>query len=194
MLIYTKRSDEELIVLLREGDKIAFSTLYSRYKGLLYVYACKIIKDFDLAEDLVQEVFISVWDKRDAINFKTSISSYLYAAVRYRFFDLIDKQKVKSDYVQSFQLFLDQGEFLTDNYIAEKELAKIIENEIARLPIKMREIFELSRKLNLKNKQIAEHLGISEKTVKNQISLAMKVLRDKLGVLGFLYFYYFFKY
>lgn len=178
--MYTKLNDIALTELLKKGDSIAFSTIYSRYKGLLYVYACKIVRDFDLAEDLVQEVFMSIWDKRATIDFRTSISSYLYSAVRYRFFDFIDKQKVKSDYVQSFQLFLDKGEFLTDNYIAEKELAELIEIEIARLPHKMREIFELSRKLNLKNTQIAEQLGISEKTVRNQLSLAIKILRNKL--------------
>jgi len=102
--------------------------------------------------------------------------------VRYRFFDFIDKQKVKSAYAQSFQLFLDKGEFLTDHYIAEKELAALIESEVVKLPHKMREIFELSRKSNLKNAQIAEKLGISEKTVRNQLSLALKTLRSKLSM------------
>jgi RNA polymerase sigma-70 factor (family 1) len=185
--MYSERIDGELIALVKKGDSVAFGTIYDRYRGLLYVYACKIVKDFDLAEDLVQEIFISLWEKRETIDLKISLSSYLYSAIRYRFFDLIDRQKVQSDYVKSFQLFLDKGEFLTDNYIAERELAKLIESEIAGLPVKMREIFELSRKSNLKNIQIAEQLGISEKTVRNQISLAISILRRRLSLLFFIF-------
>lgn len=188
--MYSKLNDIALADLLKKGDSAAFSMIYTRYRGLLYIYACKIVKDFDLAEDLVQEVFISIWDKRETIDFKTSISSYLYSAVRYKFFDFIDKQKVKSDYVQSLQLFLDKGEFLTDDYIAERELAALIEGEIARLPKKMREIFELSRQMNLKNTQIAEQLGLSEKTVRNQLSLAIKTLRSKLPMSTFVLLFF----
>jgi len=135
---------------------------------------------------LVQDIFIYLWDKRQTINFTSSISSYLYSAIRYKFFDLVDKQKVRADYVQAFQLFLDKGEFLTDNYITEKELSATIEKEIANLSAKMREVFLLSRKENLSNKEIAERLNISEKTVKNQLSTALKTLKVRLGLLTFL--------
>jgi len=83
-------------------------------------------------------------------------------------------------------LFLDKGEFLTDNYITEKELSATIEKEIANLSAKMREVFLLSRKENLSNKEIAERLNISEKTVKNQLSTALKTLKVRLGLLTFL--------
>ena len=186
-MLYSKLSDQDLVRFLKKGEPDAFTVLYDRYKGLIYVYACKIVKDFDIAEDLVQDVFISIWEKREALVFDSSVSSYLYAAVRYRFFDLVDRQKVRTDYAKKLQLFLDKGEFSIDNYIAEKELAETIEKEIAYLPAKMREIFILSRKSNLKNAEIAGHLGISEKTVKNQVSLALKELRKKLGLLGLLF-------
>jgi RNA polymerase sigma-70 factor (ECF subfamily) len=187
MIIYNSLADIELADLLKSDDTSAFTELYSRYKGLLYIYACKITRDDDIAEDMVQELFINVWDKRKSINFSSSISSYLYATVRYKFFDLVDKQKVRTDYVQAFQLFLDKGEYLTDNYILEKELSATIEKEISNLPSKMREVFLLSRKENLSNKEIAQRLDISEKTVKNQISTALKTLKTKLGLLTFLF-------
>lgn len=186
MITYDSLADAELTNLLKSNDTVAFTELYNRYKGILYIYACKITKDDDIAEDLIQELFINLWDKRETINFTSSISSYLYSAVRYKFFDLVDKQKVRADYVQAFQLFLDKGEYLTDNYITEKELAATIEKEIANLPAKMREVFLLSRKENLSNKEIAERLDISEKTVKNQLSTALKTLKVKLGLLTFL--------
>ncbi len=179
-------SDVELTDLLKSGNQMAFTEIYNRYKGLLYIYACKITKDEDVAEDIVQDVFIYLWDKRKTIDFKLSISSYLYSAIRYKFFDLIDREKVRENYIQKFQIFLDKQEYTTDEYIAEKELRATIEKEIDNLPDKMREIFLLSRKTNLSNKEIAERLGISEKTVKNQVSTALKTLRIKLGLFTFL--------
>ena len=187
MIAYNSFSDTELTDLLKSDDQFAFTELYNRFKGILYIYACKITRDNDIAEDLVQDVFIYLWDKRQSINFTSSIGSYLYSSVRYKFFDLIDKQKVRADYVQAFQAFLDQGEYLTDNYISEKELAATIEKEVANLPAKMREVFLLSRKDNLTNKEIAERLNISEKTVKNQLSTALKTLRTKMGLVAFLF-------
>jgi RNA polymerase sigma-70 factor, ECF subfamily len=187
MIVYNSLADVELADLLKSDDTGAFTELYNRYKGLLYIYACKITKDDDIAEDLVQELFINIWDKRKSINFTSSICSYLYSAVRYKFFDLVDKQKVRADYVQAFQLFLDKGEYLTDNYILEKELSATIEKEISNLPSKMREVFLLSRKENISNKEIAQRLDISEKTVKNQLSIALKTLKTKLGLLTFLF-------
>jgi RNA polymerase sigma-70 factor (ECF subfamily) len=187
MVAYGSLSDTEIADLLKSGDQAAFTEIYNRFKGILYIYACKITRDDDIAEDLVQDVFIYLWDKRQTINFTSSVPSYLYSAIRYKFFDLVDKQKVRSDFVQAFQAFLDQGEYLTDNYIIEKELSATIEKEVSNLPAKMREVFLLSRKENLNNKEIAERLDISEKTVKNQISTALKTLKVKLGLLTFLY-------
>lgn len=179
-------TDLELTGLLKKGDNLAFSEIYNRFQGVLYVYACKITKDTDEAEDIVQEVFLYLWDKRNTITLQSSISSYLYSAVRYKFFNLLDRKKIRADYQESFRSFINQGEYITDDYIREREFSKLIESEIAALPDKMREVFELSRKFNLSRKEISAHLNISEKTVKNQINNALKILRKRLGLLAFL--------
>ena len=186
MPAYSSFNDSELTAMLQSGDNAAFNEIYRRFQGLLYIYACKIIKDQDEAEDIVQEVFLYLWDKRYTIIFKSPISVYLYTAVRYKFFNLLDHKKVRTDYKDSLQHFLDHGEPLTDHYIREKEFSQLIEQEISALPYKMREIFELSRKQHLSRKQIAEQLNISEKTVKNQINNALKILRQRLGFWVFL--------
>jgi RNA polymerase sigma factor (sigma-70 family) len=95
-------------------------------------------------------------------------------------------KKIRANYTKSFQDFLDEGEYITDNYIREKEFSQIIEKEIAALPDKMRQVFELSRRQNLSRKEIAEKLNLSEKTVKNQITNALKILRGKLDIISFL--------
>jgi RNA polymerase sigma-70 factor (family 1) len=192
---YQSYTDQELIYLLKDNSRPAFTQIYDRYQGLLYIYACKITKDESEAEDIVQEVLFYLWDKRNVISFEHSLSSYLYSAIRYKFFNLIDRKKVRTDYAQSFQNFINRETTQADFSVREKEMVRLIEKEISLLPEKMREVFELSRKNHLSHKEIAEKLDITEKTVKNQVNNALKTLRVKLGVLNFciflLNFYYF---
>lgn len=186
MTSYQSLTDFELSTLLKKGDLIAYNEIYERFQGLLYIYACKIVKNNDDAEDIVQEVFLYLWDKRFSISINSSISVYLYKAVRYKFMNLLDHKKVRADYKESLNQFINQGEYITDHYIRQKEFSQIIEKEVTALPDKMREIFELSRKNHLSRKEIAEKLGLSEKTVKNQITNALKILRGRLSLFSFL--------
>ena len=185
---YSSYTDQELAVCLKRGDQVAFTEIYHRYKGELYVYACKLVKDEDAAADLVQDILISIWDKRERLVLKTSMVAYLFTALRYRFFDLVDKQKVRTDYVASFQSFIDEGEWVTDNQIAEKELMAFVDQQIEALPEKMRKVFLMSYKENLSYKEIGDRLNISEKTAHNQANNALKILKLKLGMMALLLF------
>lgn len=180
-------SDEELFSFLKKGDHVAYEIIYKRFWPLLYIYACKMLDDRDEAQDVLQEVFIHLWDKGDQVQLSGPLSSYLYAAVRYKIFDLNDRKKVRVNYIDSLQDFIDQGAYITDEHIREKELAAQIEKEIALLPPKMREVFELSRNTDMTYKKIGQQLHISDKTVKKQVGNAVKILRLKLGmaVLGY---------
>lgn len=188
MAAYSTYTDQDLATLLKESDQVAFTEIYNRFKGELYVYAVKLVKDEDLAGDLVQEVLISLWDRREAIVFKSTVVAYLFTALRYKFFDWVDKQKVRTDYAASFQSFIDEGEWVTDNQIAEKELMEFIEQQIMQLPEKMRTVFLLSYKENLSYKEISERLNITEKTAHNQANNALKLLKLKLGMFAVLLF------
>lgn len=192
MSVYSTYTDQELAAFLKQGNKDAYTQIYDRFQPLLYVYACKIVKDDYEAEDIVQEVFIYLWDKREDINFITSLKSYLYSAVKYKFMNLLDHKKVRADYSASMQRFIDSGDYITDNYIREKEFIALIEREIALLPEKMREVFLLSRKENLSNKEIADRLNITEKTARNQVNTALQKLRVRLGLFKFLMFLIFY--
>jgi RNA polymerase sigma-70 factor (ECF subfamily) len=173
-------SDEELLLHFKSGDRKAYEQIYNRYWAIMYVYARKIMADADDAQDIVQEVFTYVWHKRDTLNINTSLSLYLYTSVRYRIFDLLDHKKVRTDYKTYLQQFINEGEYITDDQLREKELVAVIEKEVAALPPKMREMFELSRKEGLSHKEIAEKLGVSDLTVKKQVSNAVKILKGKL--------------
>lgn len=181
---YPDLSDIELIALVSNKDEQAFSTLYERYFPLLFIYAGKIIPDQEIAKDILQDVFVSLWSKTPQ-DIKTNFSSYMYSAVRYQLFDYIDKQKVRKGYADSLQHFLNQGECSTDNYLIEKELQQQIEKEVMNLPPKMREIFILSRQENKSYEEIARQSSISPNTVRKQISNALKIMRSKFAFLFF---------
>ncbi|SMC64518.1 RNA polymerase sigma factor [Pedobacter africanus] len=172
--------DDELLLLFKAGDRNAYEQIYNRYWAIMYVYARKIMADADDAQDIVQEVFTYLWHKGAELSIKTSLAVYLYTAVRYRIFDLLDHRKVRTDYKAYLQQFIDEGEYITDNQLRERELVAVIEREVALLPAKMREMFEMSRNEGLSHKEIAEKLGVSDLTVKKQVSNAVKILKEKL--------------
>ena len=182
-------TDTELVSLLQEGNKEAYEEIYHRFKGVLYIHAFRMLQDQEEAKDVVHEIFSRIWTKRGQLNFTIGLSAYLYTSVRNLILDQIAHRKVESDYLSSLQAFIRADDYITDHLIREKELVAMIDREIAALPPKMREIFELSRKANLTHRQIAEQLGISEKTVKKQVNNALKTLRLKLGIYTYILFF-----
>jgi len=181
VIAYKERTDTQLVDLLKSGDHAAFTEIYKRFSGLLYSYAFKLTGDTDTAKDLVQELFISLWDKREKTELLTSLSSYLYSAVRYKFLKLIAHQKIKSAYAERFLNILEQGSWAIDHYITDKELAAEVEKLVSSLPKKQARIFALSRLEYRSHEEIAQEMELSEKTVKNIMSQAVKNLRLKIG-------------
>jgi RNA polymerase sigma-70 factor (family 1) len=191
MADYINLSDHQLAALLGESDRRAFTEIYDRYKIPLYVHAFHRLKDREEAKDLVQHLFTTLWDSRESLSLTSHLSGYLYTATRNRVFKVIAHQQVSNTYLESIQASVMSGDCITDHVIREKEMSAIIEREIAALPAKMREVLELRQKSHLSNQEIADHLGISEKTVRNQIHNALKILRSKLGVLGYFIFLFY---
>lgn len=177
-------SDEELLKEYQAGNIQAFELIYNRYKGVLYIHAYKMLRDEDEAKDVVQELFIKLFSKASVICLRTTLSAYLYASIRNRILDIIAHKRIKTDYLASLEDFVQQGVYTTDQLMREKELAFQIEKEVSLLPEKMRQIFEMSRNANLSHKEIAAKLDISDKTVKKQISNALKLIKVKLHLYG----------
>lgn len=179
---YSTYNDTDLLTLLREErDQRAYSEIYNRYWAMLFRHGRKMLQDEDDALDVVQDVFTMLWVKSEELQITTSLSSYLYSSVRHSILNLIKRSKIRDTYLNSLEEFLDKGEFVTDNQVRYKEFAGQIEGEINNLPPKMREVFQLSRKLGLSYNQIAIELNISEETVRKQMFRALKKLRLKLG-------------
>jgi len=183
MAAYSNFSDQELTVLLRERDHAAFTEIYERYWALLFRHARRMIHNDEEAGDIVQEVFSYLWDRGSSIYLQHSLSAYLYSAIRHKTLDLIKRSRVKDKYLFSLGKFSERSNIDLNEDLIIKELERKIEAGIELLPLKMRTVFELSRKENLSHKEIAQQLNISDSAVKKQITRAIKILRLRLQLI-----------
>jgi RNA polymerase sigma-70 factor (family 1) len=183
-------SDQELLLLLKAGDREAYEQIYHRYKFVLHNHAWNKTRNREESQDIIQEIFTMLWAKRDTLDVNTNLSGYLYTSLRNYILNQIVHKEVQNKYIASIQSFVDQESVIADHLVRENQLKALIEKEIDALPPRMKEVFLLSRRENLSHKEIAELLGTTEQTVKKQMTNTLKVLRKKLGTL--IYFYYFF--
>lgn len=183
-------SDDELLLLLKVGDREAYEQIYHRYKFVLHNHAWNKTRNREESQDIIQEIFTMLWAKRETLDVNTNLSGYLYTSLRNHILNQIVHKEVQNKYITSIQSFIDQESVVADHLVRENQLKALIEKEIDALPPRMKEVFLLSRRENLSHKEIAELLGTTEQTVKKQMTNTLKVLRKKLGVL--IYFYYFF--
>ncbi|QQL50469.1 RNA polymerase sigma-70 factor [Mucilaginibacter ginkgonis] len=174
-------SDHELITLLKQDRRSAFQELYNRYWRTLYNDAYKRLKDKQLCEEVVQEVFINLWQKREGIQINSTVGGYLHTAVSNLVIDFFRKDSVRARYREHYKLFNSEVDDTTQTEIDLRELSQTIAAEVSRLPDKCRSVYELSRKEHKSNKEIARELSISEKTVENHITNALRKLRLSLG-------------
>lgn len=187
---YNQLSDEELADLLKAGDRGAYTVIFDRFYGLLFIHACKLLRNEDEAKDVVQELFEVLWTRREGLSFEQSLSAYLYASIRNRIINRISHYEVEHKYINSLRGFIDRDTYFADYRVREHEMRKMIEEEISALPPKMREIFELSRRDYFSHKEIAEKLQISEHTVRTHVKKALRILKPKLGIIAYLLLYF----
>jgi RNA polymerase sigma-70 factor, ECF subfamily len=172
---------------IRQSDLNAFERLYFEYQPRLYAFSKKFIPNNELAKDIVQEVFIDFWERRQDIEIKTSIKSYLFQMIHNRCLNYIRDQKIRDKYSNYVETKLKEAELLFFNQTQEsyksiffEDIKKILDQSIQDLPESCKEIFILSRGDGLSNKEISEQLNISVRTVENQIYRALKVLKESL--------------
>ena len=177
MADYNSYSDVELTILLKQDSLDAFTTIHKRYYGVLYSHAYKRLPDREEVRDILQELFTYLWNNRQSINFNVDLKAYLYTAARNKILNVFKHQKVKNDYVTSFENFLIIDASTPDEVLRVKELIVLIDAEVSALPPQMRLIFQLSRNANLSHHEIAEELNISPLTVKKQVNNSLRILR-----------------
>ncbi|AUS06052.1 RNA polymerase sigma factor [Pseudotamlana carrageenivorans] len=154
-------NDDYLIHLLHKGDESALTLIYKKYWQIMYLAAYNIVKNKEVSEDIVQDVFVNLWNKKDKVLVKTSLKSYLYTSTIYKVYDFFRKNK-KMIHVELLDDFSQKAQVLTpENQLIHKELIQQFEDVIKVLPKKCKEVFKLSREQGLSNKDIAKQLNVS---------------------------------
>lgn len=181
-------SEQDLLQMIRDSDYAAFEELHHRYYNLLYTMAAKKTGDPDEAYDLVQNMFIELWEKRAAFTITNTLEAWLKNRVWFKLSGYFRAKGLREKHLQNFSLFLQQEQTV---YIPETELQEItaqydtmiavINRTVEDMPVKMREVFLLSRQDDYSIAAIAVMLGISPKTVKNHINIAFKRIRKAVA-------------
>lgn len=175
-------TDNEILALIKNSDKKALALLYNNYWKPLFASSFSLLKDRELCEEIIQDVFIEFWNKRQELEIQISVRSYLYACVRYKVFAEFRKNKVS--HIELYDDIDARFQYTSpETVMIHEELEEFVKLAIKSLPEKCRIVFTLSRDEKLSNKEIAEKLNISVKTVESHITNAIKIIRDSLGSL-----------
>jgi RNA polymerase sigma-70 factor (ECF subfamily) len=176
-------TDVELIELFEQGDIVAFEEIYSRYWLKLYAAAYKRIKEREAAQEIVQDFFTSFWINRHQVKIQSSLQGYLFTSIKYLVLNYKRAEAVRNSYAEILLMVNNSADSSTEENYYYKELLERLEEEVTHLPPKCRNVFELSRNQYKSNKEIALLLGISEKTVENHLTKALRFLKVHLNVL-----------
>ncbi len=185
--------DQELTPFLREGSKDAFHILYNRYGAKIHRFALGYLKSEQDAEELVQDVFLKLWTKRDSLNISGNIRAYLYKVAVNSIYDFIRRKNLELAFQEFGNGHTDENNGTWDE-VVYNDLAAQLNQLMAQMPEQRRKVFRMSKEKGLSNDEIAESLGLSKRTVENQIYRATAFLKDKLkqnSVLSLLFFYLF---
>lgn len=177
---FSDYSDEQLLIFLKRGEERALKTIINRYWEGMYKMASSALDDLLLCEDIVQDIFIRIWNNREGLDLNHSLKAYLFASTRYGIYRQLKVQLQYSDFDREGEL-VDVEEYNPHNILAYKELLQSVEEVVQRLPERCREVYLLSREQQLSHKDIAERLNISTKTVENQLTIALRRIRSGIG-------------
>lgn len=176
-------TDKELTILFNEGDEFAYTEIFDRYNHLLIKHAFQMLQDSSDAQDLVQDLFLRLWEKKGSMVFSGQLSSYLYKSIKNRVLDHLAHKKVGSKYTDYVVQSNIEGVNTTEELIKYQELAEIIEREILSLPPKIQRVFRMNKEAEMSYKEIAQKLGITNNTAKLQVHKALKVLKKNIRLI-----------
>ena len=176
----TLMDERELVLRLIDGDEDAFCELYAAYKNRLLYFAMKFVKSREFAEDIFQDAFTVVWQSRRFINPDASFSSYLYTIVRNRIRNQIRERANEDKLKEHILSHAVDSANETNNKILFDDLKDVLSRALEQLTPRQREVFNMSRDLQMSHKEIAEALGVSVNTVQEHISVSLKVIRAYL--------------
>lgn len=173
---------DKIVEKIRSGDQCAFEKMFHIYYSKLCVFSNSYVKSLDAARDVVQEVFIKIWDNHQEFEIRHSLKAYLYQSVRNQSLNYIEKSKQKRRLGESLRKHEELLKEENPEDLNTEELSQKVWKLVDELPERRRSTFILYRKHGLSYKEIAEVMGIKRKTVENQMGKSLKFLRDRLDL------------
>ena len=173
-------TDREILDFVSSDRRKAFELAFNQYWEKLYNHACKKLNSEDLAKDMVQETFTSMWKNLDKLSGQDQLLPYLYVVLRNLILNQYAKDEVRLKYATERVSLAEDSDYSAHQILVSKELQHIIDDVIKKMPLRMKEIYILKREDQLSIREIAENLGLSEQTVKNQLQSASHRLKTRI--------------
>jgi RNA polymerase sigma-70 factor (ECF subfamily) len=191
-MIETDIQEASWVVELKNDNQAVFGELFNRYKKKLYYFALSYLNDNVEAEEVVQSVFVRLWESRSTLNETMSVKNFIYKSTVNACYNFLRKKAVRNRYIENEVITFNENEDRSYDEIFYKDLKRQIDNIIASLPPQQQQIFQLSRFEGLSHADIATRLSLSVRTVENQIYRALKIIKDNLKVEFFFWFCFLF--
>jgi RNA polymerase sigma-70 factor (family 1) len=174
-------ADEKALLLrVAEGDRAAFKSLYDHYWNDLHTLALSFLKSPDWAQDIVQDVFLRIWIKRESLAGIEQFKSYIFIVLRNELVSALRQKNRTLKLYEKYRQHLPGDFLLTDSYLSLKELEQLIRQAVAQLPPPQGLLIELTREQGLSHDEIAARLGMARKTVSNTLTKALNNIRKYL--------------
>jgi RNA polymerase sigma-70 factor (ECF subfamily) len=177
--LYSGHTDEQLVRLLQSSDEVAFTELYDRYWEKMLIRANMQLQSPEDAEEIVQDIFIRLWRRRGSIDIRHTFHTYIASILKYECYRLLAEKKARKLVTQYGDL-PEKMDHSTEQWLDYESLRAELERTVQQLPEKCRIVFRLSREQGLTEKQIAENLQLSPKTIQTQMYRALKKLKTRL--------------
>jgi len=174
-------SDEKLMLEIKADNMFAFDVLYKKYSKRLYSFAYSILKSSEESENIVQDVFLTLWEHRNKVEKNSSIKYYVFTIAYNSAISILRKKASESQFIEYLKSLQDLNQEPVNIELEYKELTDKLNSIINHLPDRQKEVYNLHKAEGLKYQEIAERLNISVNTVENHMSRALKTIREKLG-------------
>ncbi|MCE4563344.1 RNA polymerase sigma-70 factor [Maribellus sp. CM-23] len=185
-------NDQELVLLIKRADKKAFQKLFEKYALRIYHFSFSYLKNENDAEELVQNVFLKIWDKREFIDTSQNIKAFIFKIAVNTIYDFIRHKNIEHAFQDYARLNYKTSDNFTWHSVIFEEMQGTLNNLVARLPDQQQTIFRLSKQEGLTNDEIAEKLNLSKRTVENHLYRALSFLKKHFkdeSFLALLFFY-----
>jgi RNA polymerase sigma-70 factor, ECF subfamily len=177
------QSDHDIVLKIKQGDETAFNSLFYQYHGRVFNLCRKFLSRKEDAEEVVQTVFLAVWENRNQLDENQPIIAYILTITKHWIYNFLKKRVYRKAFLDYLETRNDSLDFVTEDEISYHDLQNLLEKLMEEMPPKRKEIFHLSKIEGLSYREISQRLSITESTVNTQITKALEYIRKQVEIL-----------